>query len=71
MTRRFEFIEGNSAKYWEVSRHEKSVTVHFGRIGTPGNMLVKDFPSEDAARKHTEKLVAQKAKKGYQECVAK
>jgi predicted DNA-binding WGR domain protein len=34
-------------------------------------MLVKDFPSENAARKHAEKLVAQKTKKGYQECVAK
>lgn len=35
-TRRFEFSEGNSNKFWEVSVQGKNVHVRFGRIGAQG-----------------------------------
>jgi predicted DNA-binding WGR domain protein len=71
MTRRFEFVGGNSAKYWEISQQSQSVSVRYGRLGTPGQLQVKDFPSEDAAKEHVARLVAAKQKKGYQECAVR
>ena len=71
MIRRFEFVGGKSAKYWEASLQGQSVTVRYGRLGTPGQLQVKDFPSEQAAQQHVAKLVAQKQKKGYQECAVR
>ena len=49
----------------------ESVTVRYGRLGTPGQLQVKDFPSEKAAQQHLAKLVAQKQKKGYRECAVR
>jgi DNA ligase-1 len=34
--RRFEFVGGTSAKFWEVSMEGSDVTVRFGRLGTVG-----------------------------------
>ena len=44
-----------------------TVTVRYGRIGTDGTSKAKDLASEDAAAKHSEKLVSQKTGKGYEE----
>jgi DNA ligase-1 len=66
-TRRFEFVEGKSSKFWEVSRQGKEVTVRYGRIGSEGQSSVKSFPDEAAAAAHVEKLVHEKTGKGYQE----
>ena len=38
MTRRFEFVGGNSAKFWEVTHAGMEVTISFGRIGTIGQL---------------------------------
>jgi predicted DNA-binding WGR domain protein len=70
MTRRFEFVGGSSAKFWEVSISGKEVTIRFGRLGTDGQTLTKDFPDAAAAQRHVEKLVVQKTGKGYVECAA-
>jgi len=64
--RRFEFSEGNSHKFWEISSQGLGVTVRFGRIGTQGQSQVKSFADEAAAAKHVETLVKQKVAKGYQ-----
>ena len=66
-TRRFEFSEGSSNKFWEVSIKGVEVTVRFGRIGTQGQANVKSFPDEAAAAKHVAKLIGEKTGKGYQE----
>jgi predicted DNA-binding WGR domain protein len=66
-TRRFEFVGGNSAKFWQVTVVGSSVTVRFGRLGTEGQTQIKEFPSATGATGHTERLIAQKAAKGYQE----
>jgi DNA ligase-1 len=65
--RRFEFSEGTSNKFWEISTQGLEVTVRFGRIGAQGQTKVKAFPDEAAAARHVEKLVAEKTGKGYLE----
>ena len=63
-TRYFEFVGGNSRKFWEITVAGSDVTVRFGRIGTDGQSQTKSFDDEAAAR-HAEKLIAAKTKKGY------
>jgi predicted DNA-binding WGR domain protein len=65
--RRFEFLGGNSSKFWEVSVSAKDVTVCFGRIGTAGQKQSKSLVNEAKAAEHTEKLVRAKLAKGYKE----
>ena len=63
--RRFELVEGNTSKYWEVSVCGCEVTVRYGRIGAAGQASTKVLADEDAARRHAEGLVAEKTRKGY------
>ena len=70
MPRRFEFVGGSSAKFWEVSVQDSDLTVCFGRIGTPGQSQTRSFPTPDAATHQAEKLIAQKTAKGYVEQIA-
>ncbi|HUR23887.1 MAG TPA: WGR domain-containing protein, partial [Acidimicrobiales bacterium] len=65
--RRFEYIGGGSAKFWEIDKDGPSVTVHFGRIGTAGQTQVKALDSDASAEDHVAKLVGEKVKKGYVE----
>jgi predicted DNA-binding WGR domain protein len=67
MTKRFEFIGGNSAKFWEVSQAGCDVTVRYGRLGTDGQQQSRLFPTSVAAMRHADKLVGQKLAKGYVE----
>ena len=60
MVRHFEFVEGNSAKFWEVTTSGNDVTIRFGRIGTDGQTQTKSFGDTAAAQKHADKMVAQK-----------
>ena len=66
-TRRFEFSDGKSNKFWSIAAQGKEVTVNFGRIGTTGQTNVKSFADEAAAAKHVAKLVEEKLGKGYRE----
>lgn len=65
--RRFEFSEGSSNKFWEISVAGSDVTVRFGRIGTNGQAQTKKLPDAAAATKHADKLIAEKLGKGYTE----
>ncbi len=67
MARRFEFEEGGSSKFWEVSVDGSDMTVTYGRIGTSGQTKTKSFATSDAAQKEADKLVLEKTKKGYAE----
>ena len=71
MKRYFEFVEGSSSKFWEISQSGKDVTVRFGKIGTNGQTQTKTLADVAAATKHAEKLVGEKTKKGYKETAAK
>jgi DNA ligase-1 len=66
-TRRFEFVEGTSSKFWEVSCEGSDVIVRYGRIGSAGQTLRKPFPDAAAAERHAEKLIGEKTGKGYAE----
>jgi predicted DNA-binding WGR domain protein len=65
--RRFELVEGNSAKFWEVSTSGADVIVRFGRIGTSGQSQTKSLADATAAGRLAEKLIAEKTGKGYTE----
>jgi DNA ligase len=67
MTRHFEFVEGSSAKFWEVTATGNQVAVRFGRIGTQGQTQTKTLSDADSAAQHVEKLIGEKTKKGYVE----
>lgn len=65
--RYFEFVEGSSSKFWEISLEGTSVITRYGRIGSDGQTSVKDFDSDAKAQKEYDKLVGEKTKKGYEE----
>jgi DNA ligase-1 len=66
-SRRFEFVGGSSDKFYEIQVQGSEVTVRFGRNGTAGQSSVKNFADTAKAAKHTEKLIAEKLRKGYVE----
>jgi DNA ligase 1 len=65
--RMFEFTEGTSNKFWEVVLNGMEVVVRFGKIGTAGMTKPKTFPSDAAAKKYYDDLIAEKIGKGYVE----
>lgn len=62
---RLEFTEGTSSKFWEVATDGSKLYVRFGKIGTKGQIQVKNFESGDKAEREREKLIREKAEKGY------
>jgi len=65
--RRFEFSEGTSNKFWEVSQSGNTMTTRWGRIGSTGQSKTKTFADEKAARHAVELLVEEKTDEGYVE----
>jgi len=65
--RRFEMVEGNASKFWEVRCSDCELTVKFGRIGTAGQTKTKEFDDPAEARAERDKLIREKTKKGYEE----
>ena len=70
MKRRFEFVSGSSAKFYEVEITGSEVSVTFGRLGTGGQTQSKSFVDPVAAQKHADKIIQQKLAKGYVEQTA-
>ena len=62
---RFEFVSEKSSKFWEIRVVEKTVDVQYGKLGTKGQTLIKEFEDEALANRYREKLVAEKQKEGY------
>jgi uncharacterized protein (TIGR02996 family) len=69
--RYFEFSEGSSNKFWEVWCDGAEVFTRYGKIGANGQLTVKDMGSKEAAKAQHDKLVKEKAGKGYVEKGAK
>jgi predicted DNA-binding WGR domain protein len=65
--RHFEFIGGDSRKFWDIGRVGTDVFVAWGRIGTTGQAQIKQFADEARAETELQKLVAEKLRKGYVE----
>jgi DNA ligase-1 len=65
--RYFEFTEGTSNKFWEVSQTGNAMTTRWGRIGTAGQSKTKTFADESAASTAAAKLIEEKTGEGYVE----
>ncbi|WP_437929839.1 WGR domain-containing protein [Sorangium sp. So ce291] len=68
--RRFEFVQGTSAKFWMADVDDRTFIVVYGRLGTAGQRKEKAFPTAEAAARELEKKVAEKLREGYQEVAA-
>ena len=67
MQRNFINQEKLSDKFWKVELTKNVQKVTFGKIGTEGRTTIREYSSEEECIKETEKLIAQKQKKGYVE----
>lgn len=67
MTTYLTYVDGTSAKFWQISVDGCSHTVTFGKIGTTGQSKTKTFDDETACQKDAEKLIKAKKAKGYSE----
>jgi DNA ligase-1 len=67
--RYFEFVEGNSCKFWEVSQSGNTMTTRWGRIGSAGQSKAKTFADEQATANAIAVLVEEKTDEGYVERV--
>jgi DNA ligase 1 len=65
--RRFEFVQGTSSKYWEISVNGAQHIVHYGRLGTNGQERLKCFADAAEADRDAQRLIAEKTKEGYLE----
>jgi predicted DNA-binding WGR domain protein len=65
--RRFEFIQGNQAKFWEVTRRGASLTVSSGRIGGSAKTRTKQLADYMAAEQEFDRLIRDKLRRGYVE----
>ncbi|AUX40950.1 molybdenum metabolism regulator [Sorangium cellulosum] len=68
--RRFEFVQGTSAKFWMADVDDRTFIVVYGRLGTAGQRKDKAFPTAEAAARECEKKIAEKLREGYQEVAA-
>lgn len=65
--RYFEFVEGASSKFWEVSQSGNAMTTRWGRIGSSGQSKTKSFADDQAAVDAVALLIEQKTDEGYVE----
>ena len=67
MKRYFEFVEGTSSKFWEITTKGNDVTTRYGKIGTDGRNTTKSFDDAATAKAFAEKIIGEKTKSGYAE----
>ena len=67
MKRRFVYQDTKSDKFWDIEFEGTTQTVVYGKTGTAGREAVKEFATAEECTKESEKLIAQKLKKGYTE----
>jgi len=63
--KRLEFVDGKSAKFWEITSKGSNTIVRYGRIGSDGHEVVKKHDSAAAAKVAANKMITSKTKKGY------
>ncbi|VAW72259.1 hypothetical protein MNBD_GAMMA12-1677 [hydrothermal vent metagenome] len=62
---RYEYDDGTSPKFWEINIINDTYEVRCGKIGTKGQVSVKNFSSDQEAQLAADKIAAAKVKKGY------
>lgn len=65
--RYFEYVEGTSSKFWEISVSGPDLTTRWGKIGTTGQSKTKTLANGAKAQAEADKLVESKTKEGYVE----
>ena len=65
--RSLRFEHGGSRKFWKGSVSGAALSVTYGRIGSGGQTLVKEFDSAERALRELGKLSEEKLRKGYVE----
>lgn len=65
--RRFFFDDGKHHKFWNIETKGKQFTTYYGRSGSQPSESTKKFQTANAAQTASEKIIAQKVKKGYHE----
>ena len=55
---RFEFKEGSSNKFWEVTVSGNTLTVRFGRVGSAGQEKSKTFRFAFAICRHLRRAIS-------------
>jgi DNA ligase-1 len=63
--RYFEYSEGTSNKFWEVSRSGNTMTTRWGRIGAAGQSKTKTYADEQAAVNAVADIIDEKIDEGY------
>lgn len=65
--RRFEYIQGNQAKYWEVDRRGSTIWTWAGKIGGTATPKTKSFEDYMAAEREFDRLIRDKLRRGFEE----
>jgi len=65
--RRFELIQGNQAKFWEVARRGATLTVSSGKIGGSAQTRTKQLLDYMVAEQEFDRLIRDKLRRGYVE----
>jgi predicted DNA-binding WGR domain protein/very-short-patch-repair endonuclease len=63
--RELRFEQGNSRKFWRASLRDNELSISYGRIGSSGQTVMKQFDSPERALREMDKLVGEKLRKGY------
>jgi len=69
MKHAFIYKDENSNKFWWIDYSGNDFVVNYGKLGTTGKYEIKEFDSSDECEKQALKLIGQKLKKGYIECL--
>ncbi len=65
--RRFEFIQGNQARFWEVARRGSTITTRSGKIGGSAEPRTKQLDDYMAAEREFDRLIRDRLRRGFVE----
>ena len=59
-------VESGRHEFWIGEVKGRTVTIHFGKVGSSGHRGSREFKSQEAGRDFLESRLAQKITEGYQ-----
>lgn len=65
MKQAFIYTDDKSQKFWIIDSAGSDIMVNFGKLGTAGRYQITEYGDEAECQKASDKLIAQKTKKGY------
>jgi predicted DNA-binding WGR domain protein len=63
--RSFTFIDGQTTRFWSVSRNSNQLIISQGLSGSPHSEIAQDFESEESAKLAMLELISEKVDAGY------